>query len=346
MKRLLLLVLLVPFVSAEGLLEGGFTITYNESGNLTVETVNVSLPFTIPFSCEEPAAETPACDNLTITGLPLVAESGEKLSYGFSPWQDGDEVMYWIEDAHGEVVKQPYTTTSKSKKSYTPSFDEDEKAIFFRAERVRDGCDPSSASAVVVILGEEQAAADECVCEPIADECSCGPGIVSLYVRAKKWQENVTLYGNVEEGGLYVLFGEEPVRHLSLPAGEFSMSINPGKGNNTYGLAPLGSVKLASFMLAYEEGSSIEENDTMGNSTVGDDALLGSYSFPATGEVILDDGVSGNATLLAAIVGVLGVSLAVARFRTKSLRSGACSENRYGGSRHEAEQEGCQGEGA
>ena len=303
---LLAIALALPLASASSFL-GTMTLEGEDNATLTLRiNGSVTAPDTIQEEEEDP------CPNLTITGLPQVSEEGEKLSFGFAPWEEGDEVTYWVEDIHAETLKDPYTTTSKSKKSYTPSIEGEERVIFFKASREREGCEESTGEAMVAVQGEPV------VCEtpePIIINQSCEPeeDVVSLYVRAELWQEDITLYGNVKRSGAYLLFGNEGVREVELEEGPLSLTIHPATGANTYGLvlADGGMPMLANFSLRGEEETA---NETATNATL----IIEPPS--ATGEVVLEDDTAKNMSVIAGLSGLAGAGLAITWIKTKLLR--------------------------
>ncbi len=54
------------------------------------------------------------------------------------------EIEYWIEDIFGKIVKSERTTTNTNKRSYTPKFDEKEKAFFLNARLSFISCNNSA----------------------------------------------------------------------------------------------------------------------------------------------------------------------------------------------------------
>lgn len=292
--------MLLPVVSAN---------TFTEE--LVIEQENVSLHINmsgfVTWMCEEPITEENHCDNFSLTALPVSVNTGEKISFGFSNWKTNDSVTYWVEDITGTILKDEYTTTSSTKKSYTPKLDGKERAIVFKAVRERDGCEEASAEQLVIVLGEEMACAEPEPCPEIVCEAPVTPA--SLYVRAERWQETITLYGRVEQQGTYVLFGEESPITITLEEGVFSVNITPRKGENTYGLvfADGGIPLLASFTLSFEE----EEPSVNGTLVI---------PPPVTGDVILDNDTSKNTSLIAGLTGLAGAGLLISGLKTKLLR--------------------------
>lgn len=336
-----IIILLLPLTTAN--LQGTLTIEHNNSGRISTASVNLSIP--LEWTGDEPQTTVDNCTNMTITGLPLINPSGEQLSYSFTPWESGDSITYWIENAFGEIVKKAYTTTSKAKKSYTPDTTSPEQALIFKAVRERDGCEESEATAIVIITNEE---ASTTTCNETATRISDEePAIASLYVRASKYQEHINLYGNAHQAGTYILFGEETPRQVTLPTGTFSLDITPQPGNNTYGIAPDNKSILATFTLSSDEQEQSIATDNSTSATA-NASIAGDYVFnPATehnltGMVILDNS-QGNATpLLLLLVGLAGLSLLVAG-KTKSLRSKKRSAKHHDRSHHQTQQERDQG---
>lgn len=336
------LLLILPLAIAS--MQGTLTITHNDSGKVAFAAVNLTLPlsWTIIETVDEPRNN---CTNMSITGLPLLSESDEKLSYTFTPWQEGDSVTYWIEDAFGETIKNAYTTTSKSKKSYTPSTDQPEQAFVFFAEREREGC-PTITTKQVVVITNDEATIEECVLPE--EETMEEESISSLYVRATYYQDTITLYGNAKTAGDYVLFGEETPREVSLEQGTFSLSITPEIGLNTYGIVPADKARMATFELIDKDAEETPGEAPLENES--NSSLAADYTFTPptnnlTGMVVLEDG-KGNATpLLLGLCGVAGLLLAFLR-KTKPLRIKNRSAKHHGNTQRQAFQEGHQGESA
>ncbi|MBD3209445.1 hypothetical protein GF367_03425 [Candidatus Woesearchaeota archaeon] len=314
MRRwLLLLLLLSPLAAGENatlVVDGEFSF---------VDEHNQSYHFLCYYGtedccCNETFAEPVVqddCKNFSIVGVPAVVENGERISYSFTPWKEGDSVTYWIEDSAGEVMKDAYTTTSKSEKRYTPSIEGEERALFIWAEREREGCDDVVASAVVVVQG------DAVVCEVpepevIVEECSFEESVHSLYVRAKNWQETITLYGRAVPGE-YWLFGEETPREVVVD-GDIKLNITPVAGENTYGLVSAGGgiPFLVSFELVAPEEEEEEEEEQ---------SLNASYTFPGNDGTVMENETGRNTSLIAGLTGIVGAGLALSWFKSKRLRS-------------------------
>ncbi|MGV8162081.1 MAG: hypothetical protein ACP5N2_01965 [Candidatus Nanoarchaeia archaeon] len=95
---------------------------FNTSENLTTNNTNTN------YFCE--------CTLQIITAKQLFSV-GEKLLFTLNDCSDGSKfnhsVEYWVEAAEG-IVKQKMNTTSKLEKSYTPSFDAQEKYFLIKAK--------------------------------------------------------------------------------------------------------------------------------------------------------------------------------------------------------------------
>ncbi|MBW2983302.1 hypothetical protein KY327_03280, partial [Candidatus Woesearchaeota archaeon] len=197
--------------------------TLNETDDTNTTIIEESSTDNNTVTGGEPVEEeTIDCDPISITGLPLIIDDGDKLRYGFEPWLAGDEVTYWVEDAFGGELKKEVTTSSDSRKSYTPHTDEKDTAVIIKAVRAREGCEDSEDTAVVVIRGEEDACDvpeekdDEgpCVCEFNCPEWDMPEPFTSLYVRASKYRETITMYGKSEEESLAWLVGTGEARKV------------------------------------------------------------------------------------------------------------------------------------
>lgn len=327
---LVVLISCAALAGAQGQLTGILLLTDDNS----TAVINISAPVTwtetVPDNTGENGTNvsSPDCEPLLIEGLPLIAESGEKLSYGFAPWQEGDEVTYWIEDINGDDLKAPVSTTTKTKKQYTPKTEKEQQAFVFKAVRARSGCNESGATAVVVVRGggEEACECEEVVCE--GEE----PLITSLYVLAKNYQDEVSLYGNAREATDAWVVGESESQLVSLPQGRFGIVVKPVPGENTFGVAAVRDVVSVAFTLAGGEEEKPEEEppaeEPIANET-NSTSLQPSYSFepPLTGMVIAENG-SGNAPLIiGGGAGLAGLGLAASRIKRKHLRIARRSKN-------------------
>jgi hypothetical protein len=269
------------------------------------------------------------CDNLTIIGLPSFVDDGEQLSYRFSPWQAGDKITYWIEDVFGEDLKKPLTTESNTKKTYTPRTKERDTALVIKAERERQGCARSMASAIVVVRGDEEWSCEEE--EKPAEKKTTTPqacptedkqdALLSLYVRAQNYQENVTLYGRTSRAGTAWLFGEESPRKIDLPTGSFAFNITPRPGNNTFGLAFAGEdVMTVDFTLKTQDVEPMKARGPVATnlSRKANITTVLKTSAPITGAAVTTvkgAGLSGKPAipLLAAIACGAGLGLVLSR---------------------------------
>ena len=336
--------------------------TLNETDDTTDEDTNTtteeepSTESNTTTSGEPDEEEHPDCDPISITGLPLITADGEKLRYAFEPWLEGDQVTYWIEDAFGDNLKREVSTTTDSRKSYTPHTDEKDTAIIIKARRERDGCEDAETTAVVVVRGEEDAcqAPDEedegpCVCEFTCPTCDVPAPFTSLYVRASNHKETITMYGRSEEESLAWLVGANEARKVAVPEGSFKLRIHPSAGNNTYLLVPVmgGEPQVARFTLESEEAEEGPAAERTCEETLA--GTRGSYRLPpnttapaTTGSVVLEEDADGTG-LIPVLAGAAGFLVLAAtgmqRFKKKpSLRGG------HGVTREQAEPEGNQGE--
>ncbi|MFP4523974.1 MAG: hypothetical protein ACLFO2_01470 [Candidatus Woesearchaeota archaeon] len=318
--------------------EGNTTLNETDDTNATIIEEPSTENNTVTGG-EPVEEETTDCDPTSITGLPLIVDDGEKLRYGFEPWLDGDEVTYWVEDAFGNTLKKEVTTSIDSRKSYTPRTDEKDTAVIIKAVRVREGCDDSETSAVVVVRGEEGACdvpeeEDDdgpCVCEFSCPECEVPEPFTSLYVRASKHRETITMYGKSEDESLAWLVGAGEARKVAVPEGSFTLDVHPRPGNNTYFLIPVlgGKPRVARFELEGEEEKDNVEECVCEPSA----AAQGSFSLPprqeeeseetseATGNVVLEAGNDGSGiiTVLAGAAGFLILAATgMQRFKKKN----------------------------
>ncbi len=317
-------VLCFGLVSAQATINGTLTLVH--------EDVVVMVNITAPIEWIEPEAiveKSVDCTPLQITGLPQVIQSGEKVSYSFTPWLAGDAVTYWVENSNGEEVKSAVTTTTKTPKQYTPKTEKEEQAFIFKAERQRAGCNESVASEIVVVQGEgiiaevetclECAECEACVCEEWKNP------ITSAYVLAKNYNEEILLHGNSQEATHAILFGEETPREVDVPKGKFSLTIHPVPGENIFGLVPYEMVVLTTFSL---EGDIIIEDEEENVSEI-NTTLQSNYTFeaPLTGSVVLENESSNTSVLIAGAAGIAGIGVVVSGIKRKHLRNNTDSKN-------------------
>jgi len=69
-------------------------------------------------------------------------------------------IEYWVEDLFGNIIKKPINTTNTNKKSFSPRFDEPDKAFLIKANIVFVACNDSNkednyAERLFVVKGEE-----------------------------------------------------------------------------------------------------------------------------------------------------------------------------------------------
>ena len=69
-------------------------------------------------------------------------------------------IEYWVEDLFGNIIKKPINTTNTNKKSFSPRFDEPDKAFLIKARVVFIACNDSNkndnyAERLFVVKGEE-----------------------------------------------------------------------------------------------------------------------------------------------------------------------------------------------
>ena len=69
-------------------------------------------------------------------------------------------IEYWVEDLFGNIVKKPINTTNTNKKSFSPRFDEPDKAFLIKANLIFIACNDSNkndnyAEKLFVVKGEE-----------------------------------------------------------------------------------------------------------------------------------------------------------------------------------------------
>lgn len=102
----------------------------------------------------------------------------------------------------------------------------------------------------------------------------------SLYVRAQNWQENISLYSNLDEETSVWIFG--PIADKKrLNEGTNTININPKVGNNTYALITAeGKGKIVEFYLKGKENTLRTESNNEENNTL----PVEGYSFSATND--------------------------------------------------------------
>jgi len=141
--------------------------TTNNHGCWHYTVVNATTRFlpelTIPSREEENTTlpstsshDSSHCDEFMIRGVPRISNNNEQLTYSFTPWREGDEVTYWVEDVFGNTLKQPVTTKRKTKKTYTPRITGREQTIIIKAVRTRKGCDDAVNETIITIRGEPE----------------------------------------------------------------------------------------------------------------------------------------------------------------------------------------------
>ncbi len=69
-------------------------------------------------------------------------------------------IEYWVEDLFGNIIKKPINTTNTNKKSFSPRFDEPDKAFLIKARIIFVACNDSNkednyAEKLFVVKGEE-----------------------------------------------------------------------------------------------------------------------------------------------------------------------------------------------
>jgi len=76
-----------------------------------------------------------------------------------SSYQHNFTIEYWVEDLFGNVLKQKINTTNMNKKSYTPSFSEEDKAFIIKNRLAQTGCNntsnTTSSSKPTIVKGEQ-----------------------------------------------------------------------------------------------------------------------------------------------------------------------------------------------
>ena len=87
---------------------------------------------------EETNQTTQECKQLTIETKNILYEMGETVNYKIININDTNssystQVTYWIEDLQGEITRAERETTNKAEKSFTPSFNGEEKTYIIKA---------------------------------------------------------------------------------------------------------------------------------------------------------------------------------------------------------------------
>lgn len=138
----------------ESMLQNESTIQNNST--IINESINVNASTSINESATNMSFQYCDCKLQIMTEKELYY-LGEKLEFKIIDCWNYSKysypVEYWIDDRNG-IAKQKVNTTTKSVKSFTPNFDEEEKYFIINAKL--EGCTNSSSSLVVFTITEEK----------------------------------------------------------------------------------------------------------------------------------------------------------------------------------------------
>lgn len=96
-----------------------------------------------------------SCQELHIQGISQIHPNNQKIEFSFTPFQKEDIITYWIEDLDQNIIKNKITTSSPTKKSFTPKIQVSEKALILYVEKQAPNCAQMRKEQLFVVTKKE-----------------------------------------------------------------------------------------------------------------------------------------------------------------------------------------------